>query len=80
MVAVSKLFYLRQLLPDSLLNNDCHLAVVIVRVDCLAGKLHAATIKADGSFVPEPEVTDVPDDGGPMTPKSKFKILRKLGW
>ncbi len=36
--------------------------------------------KADGSFVPEPEVADVPDDGGPMATRSKFKILRKLGW
>lgn len=35
---------------------------------------------ADGSFVPEPEVADVPDNGEPMAPRSKFKFLRKLGW
>lgn len=35
---------------------------------------------ADGSFVPEPEVADVPDNGEPMAPRSKFKLLRKLGW
>lgn len=35
---------------------------------------------ADGSFVPEPEVADAPDNGEPMAPRSKFKFLRKLGW
>ena len=46
MVAISKLFYLRQLLSYSLLDSYCLFAVVIARVDCLAGKLHAATILA----------------------------------
>ena len=35
---------------------------------------------ADGSFVPEPEVADAPDNGEPMAPRSKFKFLNKLGW
>jgi len=34
----------------------------------------------DGSFVPEPEVADAPDNGEPMAPRSKNPILRKLGW
>ena len=34
----------------------------------------------DGSFKDEPEVADAPDNGEPMAPKSKIKILAKLGW
>ena len=34
----------------------------------------------DGSFVPEPEVANEPDNGEPMAPRSKNKILAKLGW
>lgn len=34
----------------------------------------------DGSFQPEPEVADAPDNGEPMAPKSKIKFLAKLGW
>lgn len=36
--------------------------------------------KADGSFEPEPEVANAPDNGEPMAPKSKIKFLAKLGW
>lgn len=36
--------------------------------------------KADGSFEPEPEVANAPDNGEPMAPRSKIKFLAKLGW
>lgn len=36
--------------------------------------------KADGSFEPENEVADAPDNGEPMAPRSKNKFLAKLGW
>lgn len=35
---------------------------------------------ADGNYVYEPEVADAPDNGDPMVPRSKNKILAKLGW
>jgi len=34
----------------------------------------------DGSFIPEPEVANAPDNGEPEAPRSKNPILRKLGW
>ena len=34
----------------------------------------------DGSFVPEPEVANEPDNGEPMAPRSKSRFLNKLGW
>ena len=36
--------------------------------------------RVDGSFEDEPEVANEPDNGEPMAPKSKIKILAKLGW
>lgn len=36
--------------------------------------------KVDDSFEDEPEVANAPDNGEPMAPKSKIKILARLGW
>lgn len=35
---------------------------------------------ADGTYVPEPEVADEPDNGAPMAPLSRNRLLAKLGW
>ena len=35
---------------------------------------------ADGSYIYEAEVANAPDNGEPMVPRSKSKILNKLGW